>query len=170
MPTTPIYALPYPAAADPADVPLDMRELAEQIEAVFPGKELAYAQITTAVTVSATTEATANVVITAPAVTFDGTASAMIEFFTPRANPQNVAAANLIVWLFQDGASIGSLGELHTPAAGYNVIPLYLMRRLTPPAGSRTYSVRASVSTGNGAIGNPGGGLNVPAFLRIVRV
>ena len=36
MPTTPIYALPYPAAADPADVPLDMQELAERIELVLP--------------------------------------------------------------------------------------------------------------------------------------
>jgi hypothetical protein len=36
MPTTPIYALPYPAASDPADVPLDMQELAERVEAVFP--------------------------------------------------------------------------------------------------------------------------------------
>jgi hypothetical protein len=32
MPTTPIYALPYPAPGDPADVPIDMQELAERIE------------------------------------------------------------------------------------------------------------------------------------------
>jgi hypothetical protein len=35
MPTTPIYALPYPAPADPADVPLDMQELADRIEALL---------------------------------------------------------------------------------------------------------------------------------------
>jgi hypothetical protein len=35
MPTTPIYAIPYPAATDPADVPLDMQELAERVEAVL---------------------------------------------------------------------------------------------------------------------------------------
>jgi len=35
MPTTPIYALPYPAAADPADVPVDMQELAERVEALL---------------------------------------------------------------------------------------------------------------------------------------
>lgn len=38
MPTTPLYALPYPAAADPADVPLDMQELAERIEVIMPGR------------------------------------------------------------------------------------------------------------------------------------
>jgi hypothetical protein len=37
MPTTPIYALPYPAATDPADVPLDMQELAERIALVLGG-------------------------------------------------------------------------------------------------------------------------------------
>jgi hypothetical protein len=37
MPTTPIYALPYPAAADPADVPLDMQELADQVAKVLGG-------------------------------------------------------------------------------------------------------------------------------------
>jgi hypothetical protein len=37
MGSTPIYALPYPEATDPADVPLDMRELAERIEAVLGG-------------------------------------------------------------------------------------------------------------------------------------
>ena len=37
MPTTPVYALPYPAASDPADVPVDMQELAERIALVLGG-------------------------------------------------------------------------------------------------------------------------------------
>jgi hypothetical protein len=37
MGTTPIYALPYPAAADPADVPTDMQELADRIELMLSG-------------------------------------------------------------------------------------------------------------------------------------
>jgi hypothetical protein len=38
MGSTPIYALPFPEATDPADVPLDVRELAERLEAVVvPG-------------------------------------------------------------------------------------------------------------------------------------
>lgn len=35
MGSTPTYALPYPETGDPADVSLDMRELAERIEAVL---------------------------------------------------------------------------------------------------------------------------------------
>ena len=34
MGTTPTYLLPYPEATDPADVPIDMKELAERIEAI----------------------------------------------------------------------------------------------------------------------------------------
>jgi hypothetical protein len=38
MPTTPTYALPYPALADPADVPADLSKLANRIETVIaPG-------------------------------------------------------------------------------------------------------------------------------------
>jgi hypothetical protein len=35
MGLTPIYELPYPESPDPADVPTDMRELAERVEAVL---------------------------------------------------------------------------------------------------------------------------------------
>src|SRR5262245_32486880 len=35
MPTTPVYQLPYPAASDPANVPLDMQELADATEAAI---------------------------------------------------------------------------------------------------------------------------------------
>lgn len=38
MPDTPTLLLPYPAATDPADVPTDLRELAERLELVMPGK------------------------------------------------------------------------------------------------------------------------------------
>lgn len=37
MGSTPIYALPYPEATDPADVPTDMRELAEKAELTLDG-------------------------------------------------------------------------------------------------------------------------------------
>lgn len=37
MPTTPTYALPYPAPTEPADVPLDMQELCQRLETVLAG-------------------------------------------------------------------------------------------------------------------------------------
>jgi hypothetical protein len=38
MGTTPVYQLPYPEPSDPADVPIDLRELADALEAkIAPG-------------------------------------------------------------------------------------------------------------------------------------
>ena len=37
MPATPVYALPYPASADPADVPTDVKKLADQVALVLGG-------------------------------------------------------------------------------------------------------------------------------------
>lgn len=37
MPTTPIYALRYPLPTDPADVPVDLQELATDVEAALGG-------------------------------------------------------------------------------------------------------------------------------------
>jgi len=36
MPATPQFSLPYPAPADPADVPADMQRLAEKLDALLP--------------------------------------------------------------------------------------------------------------------------------------
>lgn len=47
MGTTPTYALPYPEEADPADVPVDMRELAEAIDAALAGVGVADGSVTT---------------------------------------------------------------------------------------------------------------------------
>lgn len=173
MPATPIYALPYPAAADPADIPVDIQELAERVELVFPSKELAYAQITANASPAATTEATATAIVTAPAVTFDGS-PALVEFFSEGFRPHTVAAATITLWLFMDGASLGAIattsnaGGTSTP-----LIPVFACRRVVPAAGSHTYSIRASVSTGTGSIvagSGAGPGTDSPAFIRITRV
>lgn len=172
MPATPIYALPYPAPADLPDVPLDMQELADRVEAVFPGKELAYVQITAPVSVTATVEASANTVLTAPAITVDGSTPIRIEFYGLLA-PPTIAAAKMTLWLFQDGASIGTLGVLGNPAAANALATLTPARRLTPPSGSRTYSVRGTVTSGTGTVWAAAGtapGQDPPAFLRITRV
>ena len=44
MPTTPTYALPYPAASDPADVPTDMNELATALDGLIIAKTIADAK------------------------------------------------------------------------------------------------------------------------------
>lgn len=46
MPATPIYALPYPASTDPADVPADIKKLGDQVElAIAPGNAAGQAHL-----------------------------------------------------------------------------------------------------------------------------
>jgi len=135
-------------------------------------RELGYTQFTANVSVTATTEATANTIVTASAVSFDGSTAAVIEFFSPVSNPDpGGAGRSLVFWLYQDGTSIGQLGAMLTPAASTMITPVRLARRMTPSSGSRTYSIRATVSAGTGTVGAGAGGAGavMPGFILITR-
>lgn len=137
-------------------------------------RELDYVQITSNVSPTATTEGTANTVVTASAVSFDGATPVLIEFFSPRARPDDAAnGRELHFWLYQDGSSIGRIGQVVAgQGGGPATMPIKLERRMTPASGSRTYSIRASVNAGTGVIvaGAGGSGADMPAFIRISEV
>lgn len=132
--------------------------------------ELDYKEITADVSVTATTEATAVTVVTSNPIACDGS-PVVVEFWAASAYPLNAANANIAFWLFQDGASIGRIGFVQTPAAGFTLLPVSLRRRFTPTVASHTFSIRASASASPGnvsaGLGGPGG--VTPAFLRVTR-
>jgi hypothetical protein len=132
-----------------------------------PGYEYAYNQITGNVSVVATTEGTANTIVTASAVTFDGATPVVIEFFSITGV---TPAGSLRLWLYDGAASIGQIAEL-TGASG-NDAPLTAKVRITPAAATKTYSIRGSVSSGTGTIAAGAGGIGVvyPTFIRITKV
>lgn len=156
MPATTNSKLPFPAATDPADVPVDLQKLAAALD------EIAYAQITVGVATAVTTEAGAAVAVAAPAVTFDGATAVIIEFFSPRVQK---GATVCFIDLFDGSTPQG----LWATQAGDS--PVLLRRRLTPAAGSHTYSARFHVDGGNGTVvaGTGGAGANMPAYIRISR-
>lgn len=136
------------------------------------GSELAHTEFTSSVNCTATTEATANTIVTGAAVTADGVTPLMIEFWC-----EIVAASTTLAmrfWLYDSlnggaATSIGSIGELDlTSTVG---APAPLRRRLTPASGSHVFSVRGSVNTGTGTAtaGAGGNGLRAPGFIRIIR-
>jgi hypothetical protein len=132
--------------------------------------EVDYVEFTAGGSITATSEGSADTVVTAGAVTFDGSTEAIIEFSAPNARPDTGAASRTLnVWLFEDGSSIGQLGLLASPAAGGANAPLLLRRLLTPASGSRTYSIRATVNVGTGVItaGAGGAGNQVPGYIRV---
>lgn len=140
-----------------------------------PGFEYDYAEIQASVSPTATTEGTANTVVTGNAVTYDGSTKVLIEFYAETIRPRtDGTAGSIMIYLYQDGTSIGRFGLAHKSdavAANWGV-PCRIARRMTPSNGSHTYSIRAAVSGGTGLISASTGGLGaaMPAFLRITKV
>ena len=135
------------------------------IGGVGGSNELAYAELTSVSNVTATSEATAQIVVAAPAISVDGNTKILVEFCAEAIGA--AAGGNIVLYLRQDGVSIGPLAVVS--ASG--LVPVRVARRLTPAAGSRTYAIHASVSTGTGSVIAGAGGLGVdaPAFIRITR-
>lgn len=131
------------------------------------GAEMAYAQIVSSVNITATTEGTANTVLTLPATTFDGATKVKLEFFDPRWQTPG-SAAEMVAVLYDGAASVGLLGYGVNAGAGAAGKFEYIF---TPAAATKTYSIRGYVSAGTGiAIAGAGGsGLNMPAWARIAR-
>jgi hypothetical protein len=147
------------------------------VAAYYPGSEVVYNEFTSAVSPTATAEASANTVVTADAFTFDGQSGWYIEFYCSNARPDVAAESTLRVWLFDDtgggAASIGRMAVLTSDDAGTVGAnsSILVRRKLTPSAGSHTYSVRATVSAGTGSLnaGAGGSGNVMPGYIRIVK-
>lgn len=140
--------------------------------ALPPRHEFVYVEFTANVNVTATVEASSDSIVSAGAVTFDGSTAVDIEFFSPAVRPDaTVLDRSLTLWLFDDATSIGYLGRFNTPAAQSVLQPMYGRRRLTPSAASHTYSVRGQVNAGTGVVvgGSAGAGNPLPGFIRITK-
>lgn len=141
------------------------------------GQELAYVEKTTDTSITATTETTANTIVTATGVVCDGTMKVSIEFFSDEVTVPGAASNNFVVLVLYDdtgggAASIGIIGVFLAVNSTSIRIPVFLARRLAPTAATHTYSVRAHVASGTGTVGAGAGGLGArsPAFIRITRV
>lgn len=139
----------------------------------MPGQELAYNEITANVSITSITSTAADLIVTAPAVMFDGVTPVFVEFYARSLTTPNTGVGSIVqAWLYQDGSVIGSLGLLRSVASATAEAPFMVARRLTPSAGSHTYSIRGTVSSGTGSVtaSTGGGGTVVPAFIRVTRV
>lgn len=137
-----------------------------------PGTELTYDEFTANVTVSATTEAAANTVVTAKPLPFDGATPVIVEFFSIAVVVSATGGDRIEFYLYEDGSSIGRIGAVFTPAgAGSLIVPARLSRRLTPSNASHTYSIRARRVTANGTVvgGAGGSGADLPGYIRITK-
>jgi hypothetical protein len=120
MPQTPILALPYPADTDPADVPTDMGELANRVEAVR-GAINGLAALGTDGKVPSAQLPIVGYGTTLPASPVDGQEAILVDSVT---NPSyqwrfryNASSSSAYKWEFVGGAR-ASLGPL--PTSGFN--------------------------------------------------
>lgn len=137
------------------------------------GAELAYIEMISPATVSATTEATANLLITDTARQYDGS-PIRVGFFSPSVQVTANAAGNFAIFvLYQDGVSIGILGDKGTSSNVYLENECSLSRRMSPAPGTHTYSVRGYRTNANVTVfaaAGTGIGVYMPAWLLITRV
>lgn len=133
-------------------------------------KLISLTSVTGLFSVASTSEAAPNPIVTAPAFTFDGSSTYLLEFSAPQCLPQS-ATALLVFELVQDSASVGILGYLGGTTAGEQA-PVFVRDFFSPAAGSHTFGVAAWMNQpATGTVnGGPGGfGNIVPIFLSLTQ-
>jgi len=166
MPANTPRGFPYPLPAEPvAEGAQAIRNLAEAIDAKDAGRELAYVERTTALTLGTSP----TVIVTAPAITLDGSTRVLIEFFASAWNFTATSANSFLdLW---EAAMIARLAQLtNSTGAAAIVLPVYGRWYTTPTAGAHTYSARGWANTGSITLqAGAAGSTYVPAFLRVSR-
>jgi hypothetical protein len=163
MPTT-TRGIRYPAASDPANVPLDLQELATDVDGLIPA--LHHKDFTATVTVPITGVTT---IVTADPVTFTGH-PIIVEFYSPLVAVGTIQNAFIVITLFEGATELGRLATINNPQAGALHMPM-LVRRWLAPTGALTYSIRAQAGGGDATVQAGGGGIgqNLPGYIRIQR-
>ena len=131
--------------------------------------ELAYVEFTSNVSVTATTEATANSIVSAGALTY--VANPIFIEFECYAWAHDTAVGDLDLVLYDGSTSQGLLWEHKFATSGGAIGGLRTARRLTPTAASHTYSIRGFTNTGTATVsaGVGGVGAAMPGFIRITQ-
>src|SRR5262252_7062478 len=129
--------LPAGVATGTCIIPFsDLTTTKKSLWSNMPGFEIDYVEITGNVSITQTTEDTANTVITGNSVSYDGSTPVVIEFYAQQARPDTTAVARSQTYaLYEDGASIGQIGSSATPSNSSDNKPTILKRRMTPSAG-----------------------------------
>jgi hypothetical protein len=119
-----------------------------------------YVEVTSNLTVTPTSDATAAAFITGNAVAYDGSTRVKIEFQMLKAE----TTVNLICNLYDGSTDLGRITN-----TGVSGGPVYGVRYLTPSAATHTYSIRVWKSSGTSTAyaGAGGVGTALPAFMRI---
>jgi hypothetical protein len=129
----------------------------------------------TPVTISATVEASSTTIVTAGAVTANGTDVYEVQFYCCELSlPGNASGNSCVISLFDGANQIGRIGMFSRTDTGTDTRnhPVFIVHRLIPSNGSHTYSVRAFRTNVNCVADNGVGGTGaaMPIYIRVLKV
>jgi len=127
-------------------------------------KIIDYAQATSNVSITGTSLASPTSIVAGSAVTWDGSTKILLEFFAINSTKGTTFFST---GFYEDGSNINQGSYMTASPYGF----YYSAYRITPTAGSHTYSVKGCVDAGSGQVqcGVGGSGTSAPAYLRITR-
>lgn len=139
--------------------------------------ELDYTIFTSDVNITATSEPSANLIVEAAELNFDGLTEIWIEFSCQMLRTAaGVDNQIVIADIFEDGVAIGRIGQVRagTVGAAESVgAPVGNRRRWTPTAGDHIYSINGWVTLAGTAVAQAGLGgttASVPGYIRIEQI
>jgi len=135
---------------------------------------VAYAEFSTDVTVSGTTEAAANSVVEAPGFIPNGRDSFWLEFVAPGVSPGASAGASVVLVVYDNGsplfAGTSAIAQvINNAAAAYTTSVSTKLKIKSPTAVVHVYSVRAFRAVANGTVNGTSGGIGRPGSINITR-
>lgn len=138
--------------------------------ASLAGYKFAYNEFTSNVAITALTEATANTIVSVAGVQFDGATEVVIDFRCVAVH-HTVQFAQTQVVVFDGATAIGQIGLWHAPDATTYQATNFVPFRMTPTAGTHTFSICAftNVATASFIAGPGGAGNFAPGFIRVTR-
>lgn len=133
---------------------------------------VAYIEFTATATTVATTEGTAEEIVSLGSLAFDGSTVYELEFFAPTW-AINATTTDMFILLHDGSAAIGWIWVGRTPAVNVAQGTVFAKRKFTPAAGTRTYSIRhymSATSTGSVFAGVGGAGAYMPGYVQLRKV
>ncbi len=128
---------------------------------MLKAEELDYVETTSSLTITATTDATAQAFVTGSSVSYNGSTRICVEAYSENCSGTVTCIANLY-----DGST--DLGRIWQINGSLNV-GMLARRFLTPSNASHTYSIRFWKTSGTAAAnaGAGGAGVTMPGYIRI---
>jgi hypothetical protein len=173
MPTiTHAFTNPKADGADATVVrPSDWNAVHTVDATTLSGYSYDYATSTSPVSLTGSTEGTANTVITGGTVAYDGATEVLIAVYIPHLESSTTSGASSIALLYEDSTLLGRIGIVTTTAAATARTTVSSIVKRTPSNASHQYIVKAYSTAGTGIAGGGAGGTAdyVAGFLRVTR-